>query len=108
MIGHGLTLPIAEHSLMHNCISIYCTWLTSLSTAKPSVPSPVVDDPDYYAQIIFEQFCELFLPRKVGNIINYKPSFSFLLKLISITKAHHNAISCYVYHSILSSSIPCN
>lgn len=64
VIGYGLTLPLSEQTLIASCIDVYDGWLSALSSPKKMVPTPIVDNPDHYAQVIFEQFCELFTPRQ--------------------------------------------
>lgn len=63
IIGHGLTLPIvAEEPLVNSCVEIYRDWLSALYLPKPCVPPPIILDPNFYAQLIFEQFTEVFSP----------------------------------------------
>ena len=64
VIGYGLTLPLSEQMLIASCIDVYDGWLSAMSNPKKLVPPPIVDNPNHYAQIIFEQFCELFTPRQ--------------------------------------------
>ncbi len=63
VIGYGLTLPLNEQQLIANCIDIYDIWLNALINKKGSIPAPVLADPNHYAQIIFEHFSLLFMPR---------------------------------------------
>ena len=63
IIGYGLTLPIVtEEPLVNNCVEIYRDWLSALYSPKPCVPPPIILDPNFYAQLIFEQFTEVFSP----------------------------------------------
>ncbi len=42
MVCHGLSLPLAEHDIIKDCVNIYCEWLSALlPTPKPCVPRPV-------------------------------------------------------------------
>ena len=63
VIGFGLTLPLSERALIASCLDVYSTWLSALYLPKKTLPQPVVDDPGPYAQIIFKQFCYIFMPR---------------------------------------------
>lgn len=65
VICYGLSLPLAEHDTVRDCVNIYCEWLSALySTPKISVPRPIVDDPNFYARKIISHFHNLFVPRK--------------------------------------------
>lgn len=65
VICFGLSLPLAEHDTVRDCVNIYCEWLSALySTPKISVPRPIVDDPNFYARKIISHFHNLFVPRK--------------------------------------------
>lgn len=63
VVGHGLSLPLSCHHLITACIDVYEDWLSALFTPRHSVPAPVVKDPGSYAIIIFNHFCQLFVPR---------------------------------------------
>ncbi len=63
VVGYGFTLPLQDRALIAQCISVYESWLSALNVDKRSIPSPVRAQPDRYAQIIFGQFCDLFVPR---------------------------------------------
>ena len=64
VVGYGLTLPLSHQALIEKCIDVYDDWLSALYSPRKSVPRPVQQDPDHYAQIIFKQFYQLFVPRK--------------------------------------------
>ncbi|KAF7994357.1 hypothetical protein HCN44_003829 [Aphidius gifuensis] len=65
VICYGLSLPLAEHDTVRDCVNVYCEWLSALySTPKISVPKPIVDDPNFYARKIISHFHNLFVPRK--------------------------------------------
>ncbi|XP_032672049.1 ral GTPase-activating protein subunit beta isoform X6 [Odontomachus brunneus] len=65
VICFGLSLPLAEHDTVRDCVNIYCEWLSALySTPKVSVPGPIIDDPNFYARKIISHFHNLFVPRK--------------------------------------------
>ncbi|XP_044738387.1 ral GTPase-activating protein subunit beta isoform X2 [Chrysoperla carnea] len=65
VICYGLTLPLAEHDTIRDCVNVYCEWLSALDTVpKISVPKPVYDDPNLYARKIIIHFQNLFVPRK--------------------------------------------
>ncbi len=63
VIGYGLTLPLNEQQLIASCIDVYDIWLNAFTSKKGSIPTPVLVDPNHYAQIIFEHFSLLFMPR---------------------------------------------
>ena len=64
VLGYGLTLPLSELSLLQGCVDVYHDWLSALYFQKHTVPHPILTDPNYYAQIIFDQLCYLFIPRE--------------------------------------------
>ncbi|CAL7934379.1 unnamed protein product [Xylocopa violacea] len=65
VICFGLSLPLAEHDTVRDCVNVYCEWLSALySTPKICVPRPIVDDPNFYARKIISHFHNLFVPRK--------------------------------------------
>lgn len=95
VIGYGLTLPLNEQSLIASCIDIYDTWLSALiTTKKGSIPTPVMDDPDYYAQIMFEQLSQLFMPRKTEAHSHSATSSSGGASLYHSTNLHNHAVLC--------------
>lgn len=63
VIGFGLTLPLAERNLIASCLEVYDSWLSALYHPRKTLPQPIMDDPGPYAQIIFKQFCYVFVPR---------------------------------------------
>ncbi|KAK9303956.1 hypothetical protein QLX08_004534 [Tetragonisca angustula] len=65
VICFGLSLPLAEHDTVRDCVNVYCEWLSALySTPKICVPKPIIDDPNFYARKIISHFHNLFVPRK--------------------------------------------
>lgn len=65
VICFGLSLPLAEHDTVRDCVNVYCEWLSALYSApKICVPRPIVDDPNFYARRIISHFHNLFVPRK--------------------------------------------
>lgn len=77
VICFGLSLPLAEHDTVRDCVNVYCEWLSALYSApKISVPRPIVEDPNFYARKIISHFHNLFVPRKgegesQPRLINY-------------------------------------
>ena len=63
VVGYGFTLSLMEQNLILSCIEVYDSWLSALYSPKRSVPVPIAKDPDHYVHVIFEQFCDLFIPR---------------------------------------------
>lgn len=63
VVGYGLTLPLSDMELLKGCMEVYKDWLSTLTFQKKSVPSPIADNPDHYAQVIFDHLCALFVPR---------------------------------------------
>lgn len=76
VVGYGLSLPLAYSDLITSCIDVYEDWLTALSTPRQSVPTPIIADPGYYAQIIFNHFYQLFIPRTKFPELSVAPSSS--------------------------------
>ena len=64
VIGHGLTLPLQDRTVIQLCIEIYQNWLSPLFFVKKSVPDPILQTPEVYAQQIFKHFYALFVPRE--------------------------------------------
>ena len=64
VIGHGLTLPLQDRTVIQLCIEIYQNWLSPLFFVKKSVPEPILQAPEVYAQQIFKHFYALFVPRE--------------------------------------------
>lgn len=73
VICFGLSLPLAEHDTVRDCVNVYCEWLSALyGTPKISVPKPIIEDPNFYARKIISHFHNLFVPRKgEGEISNH-------------------------------------
>lgn len=63
VISYGLALPLSEHKLMHLCIDVYESWLSTVHEAKKSVPRALKETPDEYVQTIFKQLSQVFTPR---------------------------------------------
>lgn len=63
VVGYGFSLPLQDKAVIGQCITVYESWLTALSADKSWIPAPIRADPNRYAQIIFGQVCELFVPR---------------------------------------------
>ena len=65
VVCHGLSLPLAEHDTIKDCVNIYCEWLSALMPVrKPCIPQPIVDEPNRYARKIIGHLYHLFVPRK--------------------------------------------
>ncbi|XP_055591586.1 ral GTPase-activating protein subunit beta isoform X6 [Uranotaenia lowii] len=64
VICYGLSLPLAEHDIIKDCVNIYCEWVTALlPQTKISVPRPICDDPNTYVRKIIKHLYNLFVPR---------------------------------------------
>lgn len=63
VIGYGLAMPLSEQKLMHLCVDVYESWLSSIHEPKKSVPRPMKESPDEYIQVIFKQLSQVFTPR---------------------------------------------
>lgn len=63
VLCHGLYLPFTEHELVRDCVSVYCEWLTVLSSPKLSVPRAVVDSPGQFCPRILFHLYNVFVPR---------------------------------------------
>ena len=65
MVCHGLSLPLAEHETIKDCVNIYCEWLSALlPEPKPTVPPPIREEPNRYARKVIGHLYHLFVPRK--------------------------------------------
>ncbi|XP_050299716.1 ral GTPase-activating protein subunit beta isoform X2 [Anthonomus grandis grandis] len=61
----GLSLPLAEHEAIKDCVNVYCEWLTALlPEPKICVPKPIISDPNVYSRKIVSHLHYLFVPRK--------------------------------------------
>ncbi|CAH1262037.1 RALGAPB [Branchiostoma lanceolatum] len=67
VLCYGLTLPLSDHETIRDCVNVYSDWLTVLTTPKTSVPRPILEEPNKYAQRMFKHLHNLFLPRSEGN-----------------------------------------
>ncbi|XP_032672045.1 ral GTPase-activating protein subunit beta isoform X2 [Odontomachus brunneus] len=89
VICFGLSLPLAEHDTVRDCVNIYCEWLSALySTPKVSVPGPIIDDPNFYARKIISHFHNLFVPRK-GEV------WPFLYQDLGTDTINRQAVLCH-------------
>ncbi|XP_011866254.1 PREDICTED: ral GTPase-activating protein subunit beta isoform X1 [Vollenhovia emeryi] len=89
VICFGLSLPLAEHDTVRDCVNIYCEWLSALySSPKISVPRPIVDDPNFYARKIISHFYNLFVPRK-GEV------WPFLYQDLGTDTINRQAVLCH-------------
>ena len=60
VVSYGLSLSLSDHQLVHLCIDTYEVWITVVNKPEPSVPQPILDNPDLYVQAIFRQLCQVF------------------------------------------------
>ncbi|XP_015175300.1 PREDICTED: ral GTPase-activating protein subunit beta isoform X2 [Polistes dominula] len=89
VICYGLSLPLAEHDTVRDCVNVYCEWLSALySTPKISVPRPIIDDPNFYARKIISHFHNLFIPRK-GEV------WPFLYQDLGSDTINRQAVLCH-------------
>ncbi|XP_070158722.1 ral GTPase-activating protein subunit beta isoform X2 [Polyergus mexicanus] len=89
VICFGLSLPLAEHDTVRDCVNIYCEWLSALySTPKISVPRPIIDDSNFYARKIISHFHNLFVPRK-GEV------WPFLYQDLGTDTINRQAVLCH-------------
>ncbi|KOC70045.1 Ral GTPase-activating protein subunit beta [Habropoda laboriosa] len=89
VICFGLSLPLAEHDTVRDCVNVYCEWLSALySTPKICVPRPIVDDPNFYARKIISHFHNLFVPRK-GEV------WPFLYQDLGTDTINRQAVLCH-------------
>ncbi|CAG7818479.1 unnamed protein product [Allacma fusca] len=65
VICFGLSLPLSDHEIIKDCVSIYCEWLSCLAPIpKICVPKPVTDRPNFFARKMINHLYHLFAPRK--------------------------------------------
>ncbi|XP_015122062.1 ral GTPase-activating protein subunit beta isoform X3 [Diachasma alloeum] len=89
VICFGLSLPLAEHDTVRDCVNVYCEWLSALYTSpKISVPKPIIEDPNFYARKIISHFHNLFVPRK-GEV------WPFLYLDIGTDTINRQAVLCH-------------
>ncbi|KAK9303950.1 hypothetical protein QLX08_004534 [Tetragonisca angustula] len=89
VICFGLSLPLAEHDTVRDCVNVYCEWLSALySTPKICVPKPIIDDPNFYARKIISHFHNLFVPRK-GEV------WPFLYQDLGTDTINRQAVLCH-------------
>ncbi|XP_071504740.1 ral GTPase-activating protein subunit beta-like [Diadema antillarum] len=67
VICYGLGLPLSEHEAIRDCVSVYCEWLKALTIPQPTLPMPLIKDPNPYIQKIFQHLVNLFKPRHQGK-----------------------------------------
>ncbi|XP_053405362.1 ral GTPase-activating protein subunit beta-like isoform X3 [Mercenaria mercenaria] len=63
VLCYGLSLPLSENDTIKDCVNVYCEWLSALTSPKLSVPKPVTEDPNPYAQDMLHHLLNLFVPR---------------------------------------------
>ncbi|XP_038108361.1 ral GTPase-activating protein subunit beta isoform X4 [Culex quinquefasciatus] len=65
VICHGLSLPLAEHDIIKDCVNIYCEWITALNPGVPkiSIPKPICESPNEFGRKIIKHLYNLFVPR---------------------------------------------
>lgn len=69
VICYGLSLSLADHEAIKDCVNIYCEWLTALlPNPKICVPQPILNDPNIYSRKIISHLHYLFIPRKGEGI----------------------------------------
>ena len=70
VLGYGLQLPLSDHGLVSSCIAVYEDWLSAFSSSpSPSVPAPVVKDPNHYCLVVLTHLYQLFVPREAEQRI---------------------------------------
>ncbi|XP_043270594.1 ral GTPase-activating protein subunit beta isoform X3 [Venturia canescens] len=89
VICFGLSLPLAEHDTVRDCVNVYCEWLSALyASPKISVPRPIVEDTNFYARKIISHFHNLFVPRK-GEV------WPFLYQDLGTDTINRQAVLCH-------------
>ena len=54
---------MSDYDTIRECVSIYCEWLTCLTSPKKCVPIPILEDRNAYAQEILNHLYNIFVPR---------------------------------------------
>ncbi|CAG9819469.1 unnamed protein product [Phaedon cochleariae] len=89
VICFGLSLPLAEHEAIKDCVNVYCEWLTALlPNPKICVPQPVLDDPNVYSRNIISHLHYLFIPRKGED-------WAFLYQDLGFDTINRQAVFCH-------------
>ncbi|XP_021703988.1 ral GTPase-activating protein subunit beta isoform X6 [Aedes aegypti] len=105
VICHGLSLPLAEHDIIKDCVNIYCEWLTALlPNPKISVPKPICDDPNTYVRKIIKHLYNLFVPRpgEGTDTINRQAVFCHrVLRTLQDTAQNSQILTVETWESLL-------
>lgn len=65
VLCYGLSLPLAEHDTIKDCVNVYCEWMSGLlPEPKACVPMPIIGDPNLFARKILSHLYHLFVPRR--------------------------------------------
>ncbi|XP_053697912.1 ral GTPase-activating protein subunit beta isoform X2 [Sabethes cyaneus] len=105
VICHGLSLPLAEHDIIKDCVNIYCEWVTALlPQTKISVPKPICDDPNTYVRKIIKHLYNLFVPRpgEGTDTINRQAVFCHrVLRTLQDTAQNSKILSVETWEALL-------
>jgi hypothetical protein len=71
VLCYGLSLPLSENETIKDCVNVYCEWLSALTSPKLSVPKPVTEDPNPYAQDMLHHLLNLFVPRSGSGMLSW-------------------------------------
>ncbi|XP_073971038.1 ral GTPase-activating protein subunit beta isoform X3 [Rhodnius prolixus] len=102
VICYGLSLPLADHDAIRDCVHIYCDWMTVLHPVPNiSVPKPLLDDPNLYARKMIVHLHNLFIPRK-GEV------WAFLYSDLGADTIKRQAVLCHRVLRTLQQAAQCS
>ncbi|KAK9501298.1 hypothetical protein O3M35_012037 [Rhynocoris fuscipes] len=102
VICYGLSLPLAEHDAIRDCVHIYCDWMSVLHPVPNiSVPKPLLDDPNLYARKMILHLHNLFIPRK-GEV------WAFLYSDLGADTIKRQALLCHRVLRTLQQAAQCS
>lgn len=89
VICHGLSLPLAEHDIIKDCVNIYCEWITALNPGVPkiSIPKPICESPNEFGRKIIKHLYNLFVPRPGEGELEFYADYFWLLNFLMATNS---------------------
>uniref|UniRef100_A0A8D8B1T8 Ral GTPase-activating protein subunit beta n=2 Tax=Culex pipiens TaxID=7175 RepID=A0A8D8B1T8_CULPI len=106
VICHGLSLPLAEHDIIKDCVNIYCEWITALNPGVPkiSIPKPICESPNEFGRKIIKHLYNLFVPRpgEGSDTINRQAVFCHrVLRTLQDTAQNSRILTVETWESLL-------
>uniref|UniRef100_A0A1Q3FD58 Putative ral gtpase-activating protein subunit beta n=1 Tax=Culex tarsalis TaxID=7177 RepID=A0A1Q3FD58_CULTA len=106
VICHGLSLPLAEHDIIKDCVNIYCEWITALNPGPPkiSIPKPICESPNEFGRKIIKHLYNLFVPRpgEGSDTINRQAVFCHrVLRTLQDTAQNSRILTVETWEALL-------